>query len=271
MPELWAGIDAGETHHHCVVIDADGGRLLSRRVSNEETALLALITDVTTLAGPVPVTWAVDLNRGGAALLLALLAKHDQRLLYIPGRTIYHAAASYRGEGKTDGKDAAIIADQARMRRDLQPLVPGDELSADLRVPTSRRTDLVCDRTRHINRLRAQRGEYFPALERAFDYSASKAALVLLTGYQTPAALRRCGESGLETWLRNRKVRNAASVAATAIEAANAQHTTIAGQQPARTWSPGSPMRRSRSTPRSPNSTPSLKTGFVNINTLKSS
>ncbi|WP_405895138.1 hypothetical protein [Streptomyces sp. NBC_01527] len=33
--------------------------------------------------------------------------------------------------------------------------------------------------------------EYFPALEQAFDYAASTGALVLLTGNQTPAALRR--------------------------------------------------------------------------------
>ena len=24
MRRIWAGIDAGKTHHHCVVIDADG-------------------------------------------------------------------------------------------------------------------------------------------------------------------------------------------------------------------------------------------------------
>jgi hypothetical protein len=39
------------------------------------------------------------------------------------------------GEGKTDARDAAIIADQARMRRDLQPLRPGDEITAA--APTS--------------------------------------------------------------------------------------------------------------------------------------
>lgn len=231
MPELWAGVDAGKTDHHCVVIDVEGRRLLSRRVGNDETALLELIGEVTTLAAQDSVTWAVDLNGGGAALLIALLVNHDQRLLYIPGRTVHHAAASYRGDGKTDAKDAAIIADQARMRRDLQPLRPGDEISVELRILTSRRTDLTCDRTRTINRLRAQLLEYFPALERAFDYSSSKATLVLLTGYQTPDALRRLGQSRLEAWLRHRKVRNAAAVAATAIEAANAQHTTLPGQR----------------------------------------
>ena len=41
--KLWAGIDAGKAHHHCVVIDADGNRLLSQRVPNDEPALLELI------------------------------------------------------------------------------------------------------------------------------------------------------------------------------------------------------------------------------------
>jgi transposase len=42
--------------------------------------------------------------------------------------------------------------------------------------------------------------------------------------------LRRIGASRLETWLRTRKVRNPATVAQTAFAAANAQHTTITGQ-----------------------------------------
>ena len=37
--------------------------------------------------------------------------------------------------------------------------------------------------------------EYFPALERAFDYSKNKAALVLLSHYATPDSLRRIGIS----------------------------------------------------------------------------
>ncbi|MET7552256.1 hypothetical protein ABZS95_40815 [Streptomyces sp. NPDC005479] len=33
MPELWARTDAGRAEHHCVVIDSDGQRKLSRRVA----------------------------------------------------------------------------------------------------------------------------------------------------------------------------------------------------------------------------------------------
>jgi transposase len=193
--------------------------------------LLELIHEVTTLADGGEVTWAIDLNHGGAALLITLLIAAEQRLLYIPGRTVYHASGGYRGDAKTDAKDAAVIADQARMRRDLQPLRPGDDIAVELRILTARRTDLVADRTRAINRLRAQLLEYFPALERAFDYSASKAALILLSGYQTPDGLRRVGAARLEAWLRKRKAYNASAVAAAAVEAAAAQHTTVPGQQ----------------------------------------
>lgn len=94
IPELWAGIDAGKAEHHCTVIDADGAKVLSRRVPNSEPELLDLVRDVLELAEDCPVTWAVDLNAGGAALLIALLLGHGQRLLYLPGRTVHHASAS---------------------------------------------------------------------------------------------------------------------------------------------------------------------------------
>jgi transposase len=228
--QLWAGIDAGKSEHHCVVVDGDGARVLSRRVANDEATLGELINAVTTLADGGDLTWAIDLAGGGAALLITLLLDASQRLLYIPGRSVYYASGSYRGDAKSDAKDAAIIADQARMRRDLQPLRPGDEITVELRILTARRADLVADRTRAINRLRAQLLEYFPALERAFDYSNSKAALILLTGYQTPDALRRAGAARLVAWLQKRKARNADAVAAAAIEAAHAQHTVLPGQ-----------------------------------------
>ncbi|MFX0575081.1 IS110 family transposase [Nocardia nepalensis] len=52
--------------------------------------------------------------------------------------------------------DAFGSADQARLRRDLGLLRPGDEIAVDLRTLTNRRLDVVFDRTRQINRLRAQ-------------------------------------------------------------------------------------------------------------------
>jgi hypothetical protein len=102
QPTLWAGGDAGKPAPHCVVINAGGQRVLSRRVVNDEAALTDLIRTVKDLAGGGSVRWAIDLNSGGAALLITLLLDDDQDLLYIPGRTVHHASAAYRGDGKTD-------------------------------------------------------------------------------------------------------------------------------------------------------------------------
>lgn len=112
-----------------------------------------------------------------------------------------------------------MIADQARMRRDLQPLRAG-------RLLTARRADKSADRVRAIKRLQAQLLEYFPALERAFDYSRSKGALLLLTKHRTPDGIRRTGQARLHAWLKKHGTRSSAAVAA----AARSQHTIVAAQ-----------------------------------------
>ncbi|WAL72525.1 IS110 family transposase [Kitasatospora sp. YST-16] len=228
MAQIWAGTDIGKTHHHCVVLDTGGRKLLSRRVLNDEPELLDLLADV--LALDEDVLWAVDVADGMAALLVNVLLNHGQQLVYIPGLAVNRASAGYRGMGKTDAKDAVVIADQARMRRDLAVIRPDDEHAVELRILTDRRSDLTADRTRRINRLRGQLTSIFPALERVLDLG-NVGPLVLLTGYQTPAALRRTGRGRLETWLRNRKVRGADTLARAALEAAERQHTSLPGEK----------------------------------------
>ena len=227
MPAVWAGVDSGKRTHHCVVINQVGMVLLSRRVNNDETELLELIGAVVDLADGDQVCWATDLNAGGAALLITLLAAHSQRLLYIPGRVVHHAAATYQGAGKTDAKDARIIADQARMRTDLQPVREADQISVDLRMLTARRTDLICDRVRAINRLRATLLEYFPALERAFDYSKNKAALTLLSEYQTPGPVAAHGRHPAGRLVTQTRLSQQRRCRRAAVDAAHQQFTTL--------------------------------------------
>lgn len=131
MSRIWAGIESGKSHHHGLALDSNGTTLLSRRVANDEPELLKLIGDVLDLADGRQVTWAIDMSGGEPALLLALLVSHDQEILYMPGRLVNRASDGYRGEGKTDAHDAYVIADQARMRRDLCPIRPGDEAAVE--------------------------------------------------------------------------------------------------------------------------------------------
>jgi len=69
-----------------------------------------LIDRVLSLAGRSHVVWAIDQPGGGAALLLALLWERGQRVLYIPGLTVDRSRDAYRGESKTDARDARVIA-----------------------------------------------------------------------------------------------------------------------------------------------------------------
>mgnify|MGYP000417875022 FL=1 len=143
MAELRAGIDTGKRTHHLVLIDVAGEVHSSQKVANEESDLLEVIARVFEVAQGREVCWATDLTDGGAALVIAWLAAHDQEVLYIPGRIIHHAAGTYRGDGKTEAKDARIIADQARMRTDLPAITTPDEVALGLKLLPSHRLDVI--------------------------------------------------------------------------------------------------------------------------------
>ena len=123
--KAWAGVDVGKGFHWAHVVDAAGTKLLSCRVENDEADLLALIDEVLRLADDVE--WATDQPGGSAALMLALLWERGQKVIYVPGLSVDRAREAYRGESKTERKDARVIADQARMRGDLGRLEPGEE------------------------------------------------------------------------------------------------------------------------------------------------
>ena len=106
--KAWAGVDISKGSHWAHVVDAAGAELLSRRAENDEADLIALIDEALLLAKDV--TWAVDQPGGGAALLLSLLWERGQGVSYVPGLSVDRARDGYRGESKTDRKDARVIA-----------------------------------------------------------------------------------------------------------------------------------------------------------------
>jgi transposase len=227
MDKAWAGVDIGKGFHWAHVLDVSGRELLSRKVENDEADIAKLIDEALPFAEEI--VWAVDQPGGGAALLLALLWEHDQKVLYVPGLTVDRARDAYRGESKTDARDAHLIADQARMRPDLGELKPGEQELAELQLLLARRRDLVTDQSRTIARLREALLSLFPALERALDLN-SKGPLTLLTHYQTPAQLRRAGHKRIAAYLRNRSVKGSNKVAHKALTAARSQSVSLPAQ-----------------------------------------
>jgi transposase len=228
MDKAWVGVDAGKEFHWAHALDASGAKLFSRRVENDEGSLSALIDEVLCLAGDL--VWAIDQPGGGAALLLALLWEREQKVFYIPGLVVDRARDAYRGESKTDERDARLIAEQARMREDFSELAPEEGTLAELRLLLARRRDLVVDQTRAITRLREMLLSLFPALERTLELGA-KGSLVLLTRYQTPAKIRRTGRKRLASYLKGHTVKGADELARKVLEAAKTQTVELPAQE----------------------------------------
>jgi hypothetical protein len=73
---VWAGIDAGKGHHWAAEVDETGATLWSKKIDNDESAILTALGEILGLADEVH--WAVDISGTSSALLLDLLAAHGQ-------------------------------------------------------------------------------------------------------------------------------------------------------------------------------------------------
>jgi len=224
---IWVGIDVGKVSHHACATDSDGTIVFSAKVGNTQFAIEELVARAGTAAAQV--RWAIDLTSSSATLLIAVLTHADQHVVYVPGRVVHQMSTVFRGESKTDAKDALVIAQTARMRNDLSRVSPADDVVVELAQATAHRQDLVADWVRGINRLRDLLTSVFPGLERILDCS-KRSALILLTGFQTPEALRAASTADVIAHLRAGNARSVPSLAASAIAVAAEQTIQLPGE-----------------------------------------
>lgn len=118
--EIWVGIDVGKAAHHACAVDATGKVVFTKKLTNGQAEIQALIARASKSA--TRVHWAVDMTSGAAGLLLTLLLAAEASVTYVPGRPANRMAGAYPGEGKTDAKDVHTIAETARLRNDLQTI-----------------------------------------------------------------------------------------------------------------------------------------------------
>jgi transposase len=194
------GIDIAKEVHWITAIDADGVAHIHRRLENTPAAIASLIDELKQLGGTVRI--GLDVVGGIAGLAEAMLAEAGLVLVHVPGLAVNRARqGTVGGEHKSDPRDARVIAEQVRVRQDLRPIEPASELDLELRLLVGRRRDLVDAQTRRLARLHDLLVGIFPGLERALDLT-TKAPLVLLTKFVTPAELRAASKKRLVRHLR---------------------------------------------------------------------
>ena len=221
----WVGFDVGKGFHWVCVIDGEGEEVLSRKVEATEEDLEAALSEIARLGGER--TFGIDLLGGPATLLEAVLLGRGETIFHVPGIAVNRARDAYRGEAKSDSKDARVIADQLRLRRaSLHEICPKDETTTEMRLLVAHRRDLLQDQARRAARLREVLLGVFPGLEAALDLKR-EGALVAVTRVATPSAARKLGAARLLRWLKARGVRKAEELAERIIGVARAQRREL--------------------------------------------
>src|SRR6266851_4982717 len=160
------GIDIAKDIHWASAIDAAGKVLLDRKVLNTPQELMRLADELRTL--PAPLKVGVDVLGGIATLTQAVVLEAGFELVHVSGLAVNRAReGTVGGESKSDPRDARVIADQVRTRRDLRAVTASSELDIELRLLVSRRRDLSEEQTRRLNRMHDLLAAIFPELERS--------------------------------------------------------------------------------------------------------
>jgi transposase len=221
------GIDIGKTAHYGVAIDTSGAILRQWRIGNDEPSLQRAVK----WAKQRNAVIIVDQLGGLATLLLRLCWDLEVPTAYLHGTAMAHARDFYAGEGKSDPKDAFVLADVARAHPNrVAWLEPTPEAHAELTLLCSFDEDLTADITRLTNRLRMLLTTYSPDLERAFgERVSSQASLAVLQRYPSREALIRAGTKRVAAVLSESGAMEAAVFAQHLLTAARAQTVTLGG------------------------------------------
>jgi transposase len=227
--KIWVGIDVAKELHWVCAIDDTGEMLLSRKLHNEPGDIDRFLAELRTLGGERVI--GVDVLGGIASLLCAALLESGEQVVHVPGLAVNRARqGTAGGETKSDPKDARVIADQIRTRRNLRPVLREPEQLAELRLLVSRRRDLVSEQTRRLSRLHELLVGVHPGLEQRLDLTR-KSALHLLTRFVVPSEIRQAGRNRLLKHLQQGGVRDAEALAELALTAARGQHLALPAER----------------------------------------
>ena len=225
---VFVGLDVGKGEHHACALDVDGARLHDKALPNDEGALRQVLAG---LAAHGRVLLVVDQPASIGALAIAVASDMGIDVAYLPGLAMRRIADLHPGQGKTDARDAYVIADAARtMPHTLRRVGKDDEALAGLTVLAGYDADLAAEATRLTNRLRDALLHVHPALERLLGKHFDRpGVLAVLAASPTPAALRELGAEGIADRMRKRSPRLAKTLPGKILTALDAQTVTVPG------------------------------------------
>jgi transposase len=168
------GVDTHKRNHMLVAVDGQTGALAGQRAiaASDAGSLDALRFAVDLAEGRV---WAIEDCRHVSARLEAALIAAGERVVRVPAAMTGQARKVSRTAGKSDPIDARAVA-LAVVRDGVEsfPQAFCDEQAMEIRVLCDYRDQIICERTRMINRLRWHLVTIAPELEAQVGPSALK-------------------------------------------------------------------------------------------------
>jgi transposase len=224
--EVFCGLDVARETHHAVALDPGGRRLVDRPLPNGEPELGELFDE---LEARGRVLVVVDQLASIGALAIAVARSRGIAVAYLPGLAMRRIADLYPGEGKTDARDAHVIADAARtLPHALRRVGFEEQTTVELTVLAGYDADLAQEATRLTNRLHDALLHVHPALERLLGkHFRRRGVLRLLAATGTPAAIASLSPAKLKRLIATGSPRMAATLPTQVLAVLAEQNVTI--------------------------------------------
>jgi len=184
---VFVGDDWAEDHHDVHLMTSDGVRLEAKRLPEGVEGLARLHGLIAEHAGdPSEVVVGIETERG--MWVQSLIDAGYQVYAINPLSAARYRERTNVSGAKSDAGDAKMLADLVRTDAHNHRQIAGDtEAVNGLKILTRTHQRLVWDRTRHLNRLRSDLREFFPAALIAFDDLSHSDALAMLAKAPNPA------------------------------------------------------------------------------------
>jgi transposase len=200
---MWyAGIDWADDHHDAVVLDEQGQRVGSCRVTHTPEGLAQLVTFLqgTVASAPTRQELACLIETTHGLLITALL---DAGLAVYPVNPKTVDRRRKPSGAKTDAIDAYLLAKTGRSDlADLRRLAPDSPLVQELKALTRDQDGLIQSQTRLVNQLTACLKAYYPVALDLFTKLHQPLTLAFLQAYPTVEASQRATVEQLTALLR---------------------------------------------------------------------
>nr|WP_290440750.1 IS110 family transposase [Gordonia sp. i37] len=186
------GDDWAEGHHDIEVMAPDGRVLARFRVEENAAGLGTALSRLGELGIDGDDVVEVGIERDNGVWVTALRGSGFRVYAVNPLQSARCRSRYSLAGAKNDARDAHVLADMVRTDRAQLRLVADDTDTVEgLKVLARTHKTLIWERTRHLNRLRYNLIQYFPAAVDAFTDLSAPESIELLTKAPTPATATR--------------------------------------------------------------------------------